>query len=73
MSQKFCSAAPTRVRPEHYCNTCWSTKAPTGNGQTTKAGLVWTCHQAGLSVHDCYPGTLEGVDVEAVRKKLDEQ
>ncbi|KAH3769739.1 hypothetical protein DPMN_171014 [Dreissena polymorpha] len=25
-----------RVRPEHDCNTCWSTRAPT---QTTKAGL----------------------------------
>ncbi|KAH3706690.1 hypothetical protein DPMN_066078 [Dreissena polymorpha] len=28
-----------RVRPEHNCNTCWSTRAPTGDRQTIKAGF----------------------------------
>ncbi|KAH3789389.1 hypothetical protein DPMN_167567 [Dreissena polymorpha] len=54
---KELSASPTqskdqRVRPKHECNTCWSTRAPIGDRQTTKAG--WTRHKSRLSVQDCY-------------------
>ena len=48
------------LHAEHDCNTCWSTRAPTGDRQTTKAGLVWTRHQTLLSVQDCSPGKIEG-------------
>ncbi|KAH3718261.1 hypothetical protein DPMN_061062 [Dreissena polymorpha] len=45
-----------RVRPEHDCKTCWSTRASTGDRQTTTACLVLTRHQAQLSAKDCSPG-----------------
>ena len=62
-------AQDQRVRPEHDCNTCWAERAPTGDRQTTKAGLVWTRHQAQLFVQDCSPGhTRREVDVEPVTK-----
>ncbi|KAH3851965.1 hypothetical protein DPMN_094453 [Dreissena polymorpha] len=38
---------------EYVCNTCSSTRAPTGDCQT---GLRWTRHQAGLSEEDCSQG-----------------
>ncbi|KAH3752044.1 hypothetical protein DPMN_186652 [Dreissena polymorpha] len=41
-----------RLRPEHDCKTCWSIRAPTGDHQTTRLGLVLTRHQARLSVQD---------------------
>ncbi|XP_052233048.1 deoxynucleoside triphosphate triphosphohydrolase SAMHD1-like [Dreissena polymorpha] len=49
MSQKnhphlIYGAQDRRVRPEHDCHASWSTSAPTGKGQTTKTGLVWTSH-----------------------------
>ncbi|KAH3833891.1 hypothetical protein DPMN_107207 [Dreissena polymorpha] len=53
-------AQDQRVRPEHDCNTCWSTKASNGDRQTTKAVLVWTRHQASLSVQDCSSGHTTG-------------
>ncbi|KAH3777205.1 hypothetical protein DPMN_178643 [Dreissena polymorpha] len=48
-------AQDQRVRPEHDCNTCWSTIAPIGDRQTTKVGLIWTRHQTRLAVQDCSP------------------
>ncbi|KAH3796639.1 hypothetical protein DPMN_150208 [Dreissena polymorpha] len=53
-------AQAQRVCPEHDCNTCWLTRAHTGDRQTTKAGLVWTRHQARLSVQECSPGHIRG-------------
>ncbi|KAH3709076.1 hypothetical protein DPMN_068536 [Dreissena polymorpha] len=53
-------AQDQRVRPQHYYNTCWSNKAPTGDRQTTRAGLVWARHQARLFVQDYYPGHARG-------------
>ncbi|KAH3839753.1 hypothetical protein DPMN_113187 [Dreissena polymorpha] len=44
-----------RVCPEHDFNTCLSTRAPTGDRQTTKSSLVWTLDQERLSVQDCSP------------------
>ncbi|KAH3893713.1 hypothetical protein DPMN_017863 [Dreissena polymorpha] len=38
-------AQDQRVRPEHDCNTCLSTRAPNGDRQTTTAGFAWTRHQ----------------------------
>ncbi|KAH3712925.1 hypothetical protein DPMN_072685 [Dreissena polymorpha] len=49
-------AQDQRVRTENDCNTCWSTRAPTGDRQTTKAGLVLKRQQARLSVQNCSPG-----------------
>ncbi|KAH3721086.1 hypothetical protein DPMN_064001 [Dreissena polymorpha] len=48
------------VRSEHNCNTCWSTRDTTGDHQTTEVSLVWTRHQARLSVKDCSPGHARG-------------
>ncbi|KAH3806802.1 hypothetical protein DPMN_135130 [Dreissena polymorpha] len=49
------------VRPEeHDCNTYWSTRVPADDRHTTKAGLIWTRHQARFSVKDCPPGHARG-------------
>ncbi|KAH3849941.1 hypothetical protein DPMN_092345 [Dreissena polymorpha] len=53
-------AQEQRVRPEHDCNTCWSTRATTGDHQTTKVCLVLTLNQARLSVQDCSTGHARG-------------
>ncbi|KAH3733826.1 hypothetical protein DPMN_040263 [Dreissena polymorpha] len=53
------------VRNMTATRTCWLTRAPTGNRQTTKVGLVWTRRQTRLSVQDCSPGHTR----EAVRRK----
>ncbi|KAH3729098.1 hypothetical protein DPMN_055061 [Dreissena polymorpha] len=42
-----------RIRPEHDCQTCLSTRAPNGDRQTTTSGLIWIRLQARLSVQDC--------------------
>ncbi|KAH3806442.1 hypothetical protein DPMN_134763 [Dreissena polymorpha] len=62
MSQKTAlnllwAAQGPQERPEHDCNTCWPTRAPTGDLQTAEGGLVLIRHQARLSF---FQGTLEG-------------
>ncbi|KAH3782672.1 hypothetical protein DPMN_160591 [Dreissena polymorpha] len=36
------------------------TRSPFWRLSTKKAGLVWTCCQAQLSMHDCFPRTTRG-------------
>ncbi|KAH3830317.1 hypothetical protein DPMN_103558 [Dreissena polymorpha] len=61
-------AQDQRVRPAHDCNTCWFTRAPTGDRQTTKFGMVWTRHQerSTLCARLFFRARYKGVD-EAIR------
>ncbi|KAH3789368.1 hypothetical protein DPMN_167546 [Dreissena polymorpha] len=52
-----CHASPTLSPrcPALDCNTCFPTRAPPCVRHTTKAGLVWTRHQARIYEQVCAP------------------
>ncbi|KAH3736806.1 hypothetical protein DPMN_043379 [Dreissena polymorpha] len=66
-------AQDQRVRSEHDCNTCWSTRTLTDVLKTMKAGFVLTRQQARLSEQDCSTGLAVGRSTSRPsEEKLDE-